>query len=67
LIRNEENGLVVKPENPQALADGICELLAHPEKAEHFAATARQDITADYDAKHLADKWCDAYETEMRN
>jgi glycosyltransferase involved in cell wall biosynthesis len=65
LIQHERNGLLVPPENPAALAEGIVNLLDHPEKAEKFAQTARQDISDKYEAKVLADRWCEIYESVL--
>ena len=62
LIRHEQNGLLVPAENPAALAEGIVDLLDHSDKAERFAATARQDISEKYEASVLADRWCEIYE-----
>jgi glycosyltransferase involved in cell wall biosynthesis len=65
LIRHEQNGLRVAPENPTALAEGIINLLEHPDRAEQFAATARADISDKYEASILADRWCEIYEQEL--
>jgi glycosyltransferase involved in cell wall biosynthesis len=66
LIHNEENGLLVPPENPAALAAAICDLLTDSAKAERFAAKARNDIASRYEADVLANQWCEAYETMCR-
>ncbi|GHT47496.1 hypothetical protein FACS189454_09910 [Planctomycetales bacterium] len=66
LIHNEENGLLVPPENPAALAAAICDLLTDSGKAERFAAKARNDIATGYDADVLANRWCEVYETMCR-
>ena len=62
LIRHEQNGLLVPSEDPSALAEGIMELLDHPERAEQFAIAARNDITEKYEASVLANRWCEIYE-----
>ena len=54
LIELQRNGLLVPSENPQALADAICDYLEHPEKAEQYAREARKDITEKYDANRVA-------------
>ena len=66
LIRNGENGLLVPSENPQALADAICDLLDNPQKAERFALAARNDVQSKYDAKFVADRFCDLCEQMLR-
>ena len=62
LIRHEQNGLLVPPENPVALAEGIADLLAHPDRAEQFAVAARKDVSEKYEAAVLANRWCEIYE-----
>ena len=57
LIQNERNGLLVPSENPSALAEGIVELLEHPDRAEQFAAVARKDISEKYEASAAANRW----------
>jgi glycosyltransferase involved in cell wall biosynthesis len=43
VIRSRENGLLVPPSNPAALADAICLLLHRPELARSLAAAAHAD------------------------
>ncbi len=57
LIRHEQNGLLVPPENPAALAAAIRELLDDPEKAGRLAATARADVQEKYDADRIAERF----------
>ena len=65
LIQHERNGLLVPSENPQALAEAICDLIEHPERAARFAAEARSDVTDKYDATKVADLHCEIYEKEL--
>jgi len=62
LIRHEQNGLLVPPEDPSALAKGMVELLDHPDRAEQFATAARKDVSEKYEASVLATRWCAIYE-----
>ena len=62
LIRHEQNGLLVPSENPSALAAGIVDLLDHSDRAGRFASAARQDISDNYEAAVLANRWCEIYE-----
>jgi len=62
LIGHEQNGLLVPPENPSALAEGIIDLLDHPDRAERFALAARNAITEKYEATVLANRWSEIYE-----
>ena len=41
IVRDGENGMLVKPEDPAALADTIQALIEHPEKLSALAAAAR--------------------------
>ena len=66
LIRHEQNGLLVPPENPAALAEGIVDLLEHSDRAEWFAMAARKDITEKYEASVVANRWCDIYEDVLK-
>ena len=65
LIRHGQNGLIVPPENPTALAEGIINLLEHPDRAEQFATVARMDISDKYEASALANRWCEIYENVL--
>ena len=65
LIEHERNGLLVPSENPQALADAICDLIEHPQRAARFAAEARNDIENRYAAQAVADQYCDYCEKEL--
>jgi len=65
LIQNGRNGLLVPPVDPAALAEGIVNLLDHPERAEQFAKVVREDISEKYEASLLADRWCGIYESVL--
>jgi len=62
LIQQEHNGLLIPPENPTALAEGIADLLEHPDRAEQFAAAAREEISEKYEATIAANRWSEIYE-----
>ena len=66
LIQHGRNGLLIPSENPSALAEGIVDLLDHPDQAERLAATARRDVSEKYGASMLADRWCEIYEAELK-
>jgi glycosyltransferase involved in cell wall biosynthesis len=44
LVRDGENGLLVPPEDPRALADALVRLLADPELASRLSAGARAGV-----------------------
>ena len=41
-------GILVEPNNPQALRDAICYLLDHPEEARRLGRNARQRIEEEH-------------------
>lgn len=49
LVRHQESGLCVPPNNADALADAIIELLSDPAKCAHLAQNARERIERDFD------------------
>ncbi|MDR1959829.1 MAG: glycosyltransferase [Planctomycetaceae bacterium] len=65
LIRDEENGLLVPPDDPRKMADAILELLHHPEKAARLAENARRSVREKYDADTIAARYCDLYENAI--
>ena len=67
LIEHERNGLLVPSENPQALADAICDYLEHPGKAEQFAHEAKKDITEKYDANRVAALFTECCENALND
>ena len=42
IVRHRENGLLIEPGNPQALASAILEFICNPELAAHCAANGRR-------------------------
>ncbi|MDO5057452.1 MAG: glycosyltransferase family 4 protein [Lautropia sp.] len=49
LVRDQDTGLCIPPNSPEALADAIAELLQDPQKAARLARHARALIEDDYD------------------
>lgn len=50
-------GIVVEPENPAALAEGILDLYRQPEKVRSLAHRGRQFALEHYSAKHAIDRY----------
>jgi glycosyltransferase involved in cell wall biosynthesis len=44
LVRDGENGLLVPPQDPDALAEALVRMLSDRERAERLGAGAREDI-----------------------
>jgi glycosyltransferase involved in cell wall biosynthesis len=40
LVRDDENGVLVEPEDPEALADALVDVLVERERSERLAAAA---------------------------
>jgi glycosyltransferase involved in cell wall biosynthesis len=62
LVTHNETGWIVKPENPQALADGIAALLGAPELAKKLGEAGRVVV----ECKHTKDAMLDAMEDVFR-
>lgn len=64
LISHGENGLLVRPGQPQELAAALVELVADPERRRRLGAAARERARA-YSARAMVDKIEDLYEELM--
>jgi glycosyltransferase involved in cell wall biosynthesis len=58
LIKNNVNGLLVKPADPESLAGAIIQLISNPEKAKIYAREAARSIADNFSL----DKMCDQTE-----
>ncbi|MFN0089598.1 MAG: glycosyltransferase family 4 protein [Acidimicrobiales bacterium] len=56
LIRSGENGLLVAPDDPPALADAILAVLKDPTLAAQLGAAAAADVAARFDGDALAEQ-----------
>ncbi len=65
LIQDQENGLLVPPSNPAALADGIRRLLSNPEEAARMSRQAKQDAVQ-FGARRHVEQLCKLYEEVAR-
>lgn len=59
-IRDGENGLLVPPADPRALADAISEVVRDPDAAQRRVARAASDVEA-LDWTRIADRYDDCY------
>ena len=60
-IRHGRTGLLVEPASPQALADGLCELLGDEEKRRSLGRAARQWVKARHSWSDSLDRMIAAY------
>jgi glycosyltransferase involved in cell wall biosynthesis len=65
LIDDRRNGLLVPPEDEQALATALLELMQPGSGANDLAAAARQTIEARYSFDRMVDAFTDLYVTEL--
>ena len=57
LIRHGETGILVPPNDPFALAAGLCELLRDPGRARALAERGRRRIGPDFDPKVMCQRY----------
>ena len=60
-------GLLVEPDNPQSLAEGILKLAKDKALAEQLSANGFKGVREHYTASHMADKVLAAYNEVIRN
>jgi glycosyltransferase involved in cell wall biosynthesis len=63
VIADGESGIIVEPENPASLADGIRRALADPRAAAERAGRAAQRLEAEF----ALEPWLDRYESVYRS
>lgn len=56
LVRNEQTGLTVRPEDPQALAEAILRLADDPATSHRIAAAGRTLVQREYDLRNNVDR-----------
>jgi glycosyltransferase involved in cell wall biosynthesis len=61
IIERTGGGLLVAPDDPQSLADGILELYRNRAQAEELSANGFHGVRAHYTAERMADKVLEAY------
>src|SRR5687767_13122188 len=65
IIEKTGGGLLVKPDDPDALAQGILEVFRNKQLAEELGAKGFRGVREQYTAAHMADKLLQAYQSVM--
>ncbi|MBU0681019.1 MAG: glycosyltransferase [Proteobacteria bacterium] len=65
VVQDGVNGLLVDPENPEALAAKIAVLLTQPDMASKMGAANRQKVVAEYSMAQTAERYGQLYEQVM--
>ncbi len=56
VVQDGQTGLLVPPQNPQALAEKMAFLLSHPEQGKRMAKAGREVIERSYSLEHMIDQ-----------
>jgi glycosyltransferase involved in cell wall biosynthesis len=62
VVRNGDNGLLVPPRDPQALADALRRLINDPELRTSMGARSRQRAVDEFSAEHVIERTMAVYE-----
>lgn len=65
LLRHEENGLLVPPSDPTALADAIVRLLEQPDEAWRYATALREDVMGRFTWESTVRGYRDVFDTVL--
>jgi glycosyltransferase involved in cell wall biosynthesis len=63
IVERTGGGLLVQPDDPQSLADGILKIARDKQLAEELSANGFRGVREHYTAAHMADKVLEAYES----
>jgi glycosyltransferase involved in cell wall biosynthesis len=63
IVENTGGGLLVQPDDPQSLADGILRIVRNKQLAEELSANGFQGVREQYTAANMADRVLEAYES----
>ena len=63
IVENTGGGLLVKPDDPESLAEGILKIARNKELATELGANGFRGVREHYSAAHMADRLLDVYET----
>ncbi len=63
IVENTGGGLLVQPDDPRSLADGILRIAKEKALAEELSANGFRGVREHYTAAHMADRVLEAYES----
>jgi glycosyltransferase involved in cell wall biosynthesis len=65
IVENTGGGLLVQPDDPRSLADGILKIARDKQLAAELSANGFRGVREHYTAAHMADKVLEAYESVL--
>ena len=65
IVENTGGGLLVQPDDPQNLAEGILKIVRNKQLAEELSANGFRGVREQYSAANMADRVLEAYESAM--
>lgn len=66
IIDDGKTGILVPPENPQALAEAIKNIIENPEMAEKLKVAAKSKLKSIFNAKTMAEKTAEVYDKILK-
>jgi glycosyltransferase involved in cell wall biosynthesis len=67
ILEDGRTGLLVTPDDPAALADRICQLMAAPGLARAMGIAARAEVTERYSLSRMVAAFDEVYRTELQS
>lgn len=61
IVEDRHNGLLVEPRNPEALADGICWMIEHPQEKKQMELMARETYEQKFSFERFSQSYIDYY------
>ena len=65
IVENTGGGLLVQPDDPQSLAEGILKIVRNRKLAEELSANGFRGVREQYSAANMADRVLEAYESAI--
>jgi glycosyltransferase involved in cell wall biosynthesis len=66
IVKDGETGLLVEPDDPQAFANAIAWLLAHPEQAQQMGKQGQKRVNSHFSAEKMAQETFSLYDELIR-